>query len=222
MAKTVTRFIWDLRPLSSADMATILAPVARNSISPDRIRQTHHRIAILFASGLRAAEVAQRCGYTLNYLNALAGTPAIKDLITKYAEKIQANAVVEAATELAIGQSALAMAERQRMEQLEEADFSGEKIPLRLLNAICADGQDRYGTPRKSTNFNVNANFGEELEKALARSAQVGSPAPAAAPTMDLVPKAGTTSPKAGTTAPEPEPRIVPDYPAATPFRRRI
>lgn len=213
------RFISGIRPLTSEDMTTLLAPVHRGTVaSPDRIRQSHHRVALLIAAGHRPGEVAKRCGYTLAYLSTLTAAPAIKELVARYAEKIMANAIDDAVEEMAVGQSVLAMAQRQRLERLEDADVTGERIPLRELNAICADGEDRYGTPRKSTNFNLNANFAEELEKALARSAQVASPAPA---TIE-----GQATPVETQPAPLGHPVDVPEplkgLTNVSPFRRRI
>ena len=163
-----------LRPLTREDMTTLLQPIHRHMIvSPDRIRESHHRVARLSAAGLKNTEIADKTGYSTQRVSQLLDSPAMKDLVTTYREMVNTAFISSTKEEYDLGRETWRKAQRLRLDKLEAAEIGEIDIPLRELSAIAADGEDRYGVTKKSTNINLNADFAAELEAALSRSAKV-------------------------------------------------
>ena len=59
------------------------------------------------------------------------------------------------------------------LERLEDADESGEEIPLRTLLALTADAADRIGYPKRSIAISANLGFAAQLDRARKRSERV-------------------------------------------------
>lgn len=135
-----------------------------------RFRDPHHRVARLFASGLRISEVAERCGYSYNRIHVLSTDPAFQDLVAKYRAKVDAEFVRNADDFYEQATANMRKAEAQLAEKLERAEEEGKLLPTRDLIAISGDRMDRFGYGKKQTNLNVNADFASLLEKAIARS----------------------------------------------------
>src|SRR6266404_1000000 len=167
--------ILSVRPLTREDLALVLekrpdAPRSGGSIV-QRFRDPHHRVARLFASGLKVGEVAERCGYSYNRVSQLHSSPAFQELIAKYREKVDASFIANVDEFYEQATSNMRMAERQIAERLEAAeDDDGSPIPLKTLVDISGDRMDRFGYGKRQTNLNVNADFASLLEKAIARS----------------------------------------------------
>lgn len=136
-----------------------------------RLRDPHHRIARLIASGLRLDEVAQRSGYSLGRINTLKNDPAFQELVAKYRDKVTEAFVAEADTYYELATQNMVTAERMIAEKLEEHDENGTLPPVRELIAISRDAADRFGYGKRQTNLNVNADFASMLEAARKRSA---------------------------------------------------
>ena len=64
-------------------------------------------------------------------------------------------------------------AERQISDRLDEADETGESLPIRDLVAVSRDAADRLGLGKKSTVTNLNVDFAAKLEAAIGRSAKI-------------------------------------------------
>lgn len=167
--------IISIRPMTREDIGLILEKRVGADGRPihgvtQRFRDPHHRVARLFAAGLRVNEIMERAGYSYQRINTLQADPAFQDLIAKYRLKVDAEFVrnqdefYEAAT------SNMRKAEAMLAEKLEIAEEAGELLPTRDLIAISADRMDRFGYGKKQTNLNVNADFASLLEKAIARS----------------------------------------------------
>ena len=165
-------FLSGLRPLTREDMENLGPSMQRNVVSPDRIRDSHHRVARMAASGVRNTEIAHRTGYTVCRVSQLLVSPAMQDLVAKYRERITDEWAADIKDDYNLGREAWRMAKRAQLDALEAHELGEREIPLRELSAIAADGEDRYGTTKKSTNINLNADFASELEKALSRSAK--------------------------------------------------
>ncbi len=93
-------------------------------------------------------------------------------------------------------------AERHIADSIAEADEAGDLLPIRTALAISADGADRLGYGKRSTNLNINADLGAALERAIARSGKgpvidsapirtVPGPKPAHLPSPDSSPGSG-------------------------------
>jgi hypothetical protein len=98
----------------------------------------------------------------------------MQDLVAKYRGKVDAAWLAQVGDDYAIAVRSRQMALNQRYDRLEAADCGDiPPIPLKDLNAIIADTEDRYGVMKKSGNINLNADFAAELERAIARSGKV-------------------------------------------------
>ena len=53
-----------------------------------RFRDPHHRLARLFAVGLRYEDICAKSGYSYNRISSLARDPAFQDLIASYRDKV--------------------------------------------------------------------------------------------------------------------------------------
>ncbi len=170
MRKAKPLWISGVRPLQREDMESIGPAKQRHQVNPARIRDSHHRIARLAASGLRNGDIAARTGYTYCRVSQILQSPAMQDLVTKYRERVTEAWVQDIGDDYNMARESWRLAQRLRLDALESAMDGEREIPLRELNAIAFDGEDRFGTTKKSTNINLNADFAAELEKALSRS----------------------------------------------------
>jgi len=160
-----------LRSLTRDDMVTLLGPAQKNLIlSPDKIRDSHHMVARYAARGMKNIEIADATGYSAVRVGTILQSPAMADLVSKYRDMVDEAFRAEAKEDFDMGRSAWRKAQRLRLDKLEAAECGELDISLRELNSIAMDGEDRYGTSKKSTNINLNADFAAELEAALARS----------------------------------------------------
>jgi len=198
-----------------------------------RFRDPHHRVARLFASGLRVQEVADRSGYSYQRVFTLSQDPAFQELIAKYREKVDEAFVANVDEFYEQATANMRMAERQIAERLEAAeDEDGSPIPLKTLVDISGDRMDRFGYGKRQTNLNVNADFASLLEKAIARSGKTieatAIPSPRLAPPGGRLPQASEESPIEAQSIPQPQspesqPRPLPlRGPPPADIRRRV
>lgn len=207
-----------IRPMTREDIGLILEKRVGSDGRPlsgavQRFRDPHHRIARLFATGLRLAEVVERCGYSYNRVAILSTDPAFQDLIAKYREKVDAAFVQGQDDFYEQATSNMRKAEAMLAEKLEAAEEAGELLPTRDLIAISGDRMDRFGYGKRQTNLNVNADFASLLEKAIARSGKTieGSVLQSPARGLPLVASANSPTPSQGNL----------QSAAEMPFRRR-
>jgi len=161
-----------IRPLTKDDLA-LLRPGRDPASSVGviaKLRDPHHRIARLFAAGLRTDEVVARSGFSYSRVLALANTPAFKELIAKYREKVDASFIATMDDYHEIATSNMLKAEVQISERLETAEEEGTQLPIRDLLAISRDAADRFGYGKRNMNVNVNVDFAAQLEKTIART----------------------------------------------------
>jgi len=186
--------ILSVRPLTREDLALI--PEKREPIHGivRRFRDPHHRVARLFASGLRVGEVVERSGYSYNRVKTLHDDPAFQQLIAKYREKVDASFVANADEFYDLATSNMRKAETMIAERLEKAEEEDIDLPLKTLVDISGDRMDRFGYGKRQTNLNVNADFASLLEKAIQRSGKtieaVVNPSSRVAPPRESLPLA--------------------------------
>jgi len=159
----------DLRELAlSCDMAT--EPVEGDDPADlKKIREKHHSVARMIASGLSQRMVSQLCGYSESYLSVLLNNPSMQELISLYRIQFGAAAAVITEKLRTIGMEAI----ESLAADLAKGDLSKqEKIQLAKL------GLDRSDHGPTSTRHNVNENHSidhAELKRlnneALSRSA---------------------------------------------------
>lgn len=135
-----------------------------------KLRDSHHRIAHLFALGLRPGEVAAITGYSNARLSVLRSAPQMQDLIEVYRKEVmqeRQEGVDDHFTQLVRARN---LALGRLVDRLE--DDEEEFTPNQLL-AIAADGSDRTGYPKRTMALNVNMDFAARLDAAVKRSNQV-------------------------------------------------
>lgn len=145
-----------------------------------RLRESHHRIAMLLALGLTIKETADRVGYSAVRVSFLAGTPTMKDLIARYRQDVN-EATIGAYRNFSEEKADIAMqGVRKIKDRFDEDDEAaalglapGEGLRLRDrdLASITANMLDSIGHGKISTNVNVNVGFAARLEEARQRAA---------------------------------------------------
>lgn len=162
-----------IRDLSPADLARLRDAPRTDLSTPKQFRDTHHRVARLIASGLRLTEVADRTGFSYGRITMLAKSPAMKELVAMYREKV-IEAYIEAEEEYITDATRIRRkAMRHIEEHLDAADEAEELIPLKLALAVASDMADRTGFGKSSTKVNINADFAKALERAYAAQVRV-------------------------------------------------
>jgi hypothetical protein len=184
--------ILSVRPLTRDDLALVLEKRGDGDGRPligavARFRDPHHRVARLFASGLRISEIIAQSGYSYQRIATLQADPAFQQLVAKYREKVDEGFVANADAFYEVATSNMLKAEVQLAEKLEAAEEEGTHLPTRDLIAISRDAADRFGYGKRQTNLNVNADFASLLEKAIVRSGKVIEGT--GLPTVDRVPQ---------------------------------
>lgn len=137
-----------------------------------KLRDSHHRIAMLFAAGMRTAEVARETGYSLSYISNLRGDPAMCDLVAHYHQMGVGEHVSEISGMMLQGSRIIKMALGQMEEHLQEAQETGEKLRVRELLSTISTVGDRSGYSKHETHT-VEHTFAARLDKALAASSKV-------------------------------------------------
>lgn len=162
-----------IRPMTKEDMASALQKAFIPVVTPGKLRDSHHRVARLAASGLRQFEISERTGYSTQRVWVLLQSPAMVELIATYRGKVDAAFERSQDEYYALATGNMLKAERQIGDRLDKADDEGTDLPIKDLVSISRDAADRFGYGKRSTNVNVNADFAAELEKAIARSGKV-------------------------------------------------
>ena len=161
-------YVQSVRPLVLADLASLRQPSARPTIK--KLRDSHHIIARLLASGCKLHEIARQTGYSMSRISILRSSPAMIELVEKYHNRDD-EVWRESRDEFydAI-HDAGSKAWRQINDALDDAEDGDATIPINRLLAIADSAADRIGYQKKSTQINVNVDFAAKLEAAMARS----------------------------------------------------
>lgn len=134
-----------------------------------RFRDSHHRMARLFASGLRVSEVAELTGYSVSRVSLFHSSPAFQDLIAekrKVEDEIARDRITQY-NDLILSNGL--KAERKLADKLDDDDES-EELSVRELVSIARDAADRVGLSKRSIQTNVNMDFAAMLDRAIERS----------------------------------------------------
>lgn len=170
LAKPYT--ISEVRALTKEDLSLLRAPRA----TPNRIekfRESHHRVAMLFAMGYKVHEIATITGYSTSRIASLRKTPAFSDLVEQKRDRVEAADV----TDMIEDRHSLMQLQRASVRHLldwyHDLDETGEIAPPRVSLAIAADMSDRVGFGKHSSQTTYDGNFAERLEKAVKQSNKV-------------------------------------------------
>lgn len=170
--QTKERKLLEVRPLTREDLLK-LKENRSNVPLIQQFRDTHHRMAMLFATGLRVKEIALRSGYSVSRVLQYSSDPAFQNLVAHYREQVTEQFKESVDDYFEIATSNMVKAERQIAEKLDEADEDGTLLPTRELIAISRDAADRFGYGKKQMNVNVNVDFAAQLEARIRNSEKV-------------------------------------------------
>lgn len=128
-----------------------------------RLRDRHHALARVLASGKSEAEAAAIVGYDISRVSILKNDPAFNELLEFY--RADVNRAYASMHEQLAGLSLDAVTELR--ERLEEAP---EKLSVAQLVELTKMGADRTGFgPSQKVEQNVNINLASRLEEARRR-----------------------------------------------------
>jgi hypothetical protein len=156
--------IKSVRALTKEDLPK-LGEKRRDIGRVQRFRDSHHRVARLYARGYKTHEIMMMTGYSYQRLATLSGTPAFQDLIAGYRLE---DVMEEERDEVEYLQRRAMLASLRHMnDHYDELDEVGELMPAKTALAIAADCADRLGYSRhtKST-VDVNV-YADRLDKAI-------------------------------------------------------
>lgn len=145
----------------------------RGKVAPiQRFRDSHHRMARLFASGLRVGEVAALTGYSVSRVSLFHSSPAFQELIAQKREIEDEVARDEITQYNQLILSNGLKAERKLADKLDDDDES-EEMSVRELISIARDAADRVGLSKRTVQTNFNLDFASLLDKAIERSSKI-------------------------------------------------
>lgn len=162
-----------LRELTSADLALLSEEKGSKAPEIKAIRDSHHKLARLLASGCKPAEASLATGYSLSRISILLSTPAFQELLATYREGVQAEFYDFAGKMATLAASAVDEL-NERLEAQPE-DFSTGQL-LDVVKTM-AD-RSGFGPSTKSTNVNVNVDLAGRLEAARRRASIGGGDGP--------------------------------------------
>jgi len=164
-------YVKAVRPMTKDDIELLRQPSKLPVLQ--KLRDSHHAIARLAATGMKQIEISRVVGYSQTRVSIILKNPAMQDLIAKYRSD-EDQSWRESRDEYYENiYRAGSKAWRQINDQLDAADESNEPIPLQRLISIADSSADRIGHHKKSTQINVNVDFAAKLEAAIARSRKV-------------------------------------------------
>lgn len=155
-------------PLTKEELLTYTP--AKNTNKVAVFRDSHHRVARLFAFGMKPGEVADAAGYSLSRISTLWADPAFQELVAVYRREVNEGFREEADEYYATVNANRVIAARRLNDKLTDDD---EDFTVAQLVAVHADAADRTGYPKRSVAVNVNVDFAAKLDQAIKRSATV-------------------------------------------------
>lgn len=163
-------YIKSVRSMTREDLQFLREKSARPVIQ--KLRESHHIIARLAASGMTTREIAAEVGYTETRVGLLRNTPAMKELIARYMDMDTDEWRKSRDTNWDAMQSLMRRTVRKANDAFEDDEDKNE-IPLHVTLKYMDSMLDRLGYHRKSTKENINMDFAASLERAIAERAKV-------------------------------------------------
>lgn len=162
--------IYEIAPLTKADLENFTpAERSKDQGVVKRLRDSHHRIAHLYALGYRSGEVAEITGYSPSRLSTLRASPAFSELVEKYRVDVVEVRQAEADHHFQAITRLRNLAAGELIDRFED-DEERPKLTNSHLIAILADGSDRTGYPKRRESVNMNMDFASRLDRAIERS----------------------------------------------------
>lgn len=167
--------ITGIRPLVEADLELLRDKSVGSIPRIQRLRDSHHQVARLFAQGLKIYEIARITGHSLNSISRYQRDPAAAELIAHY-RALKTEEWLDEQDQIAkLGTEAMTKSLRHINDHFDDADAAGELVPLPRALAVASDMMDRFGYGKKSAQLNFNVDFAANLEKAIARTKKVAA-----------------------------------------------
>jgi hypothetical protein len=134
------------------------------------LRHSHHRLAMLLASGIDETKAAIICNYSVSRISILKADPAFQELLSYYSDQVEETWA--GFHETASGLSLDMLQELQR-----RLDESPEQFTVASLNESIKLLADRTGHApvTKSVSVNVNADVGTRLAEARRKAQQLAA-----------------------------------------------
>lgn len=162
-----------VRELGEGDLALLATERGTKTPAISRLRDRHHALARVLASGMSDAEASMVTGYCPSRISILKSDPSFKDLLSSY-RNIEAGAAAD------FGQRAtvLTLTAMDNIQEMLEADEGGDIVPIGMQLEIAKTFSDRTGHAplTKTMNINANVDLGSRIEKARARLAALSAP----------------------------------------------
>lgn len=136
------------------------------------LRDSHHLVARLVASGLRFEEVAERSGYTIASVYRFNIDPAFNELVAQYRKIVEGDFREELDEYGKLLLTNRMKAERRLADRLDDDEAT---ISTRDLITVSRDAADRTGYGKHSTQLSAKVDVATLLEEARARS-KLGPP----------------------------------------------
>lgn len=162
--------ILEISVITEADLANFEPAETSKEIGTQlRMRDSHHRIAHLFALGLRNYEIEEITGYSKARLSTLRASPAMVQLIEEYRKDVVEVRQTEADHAFSNVVRLRNLATTELLDRFED-DEAREKISNGHLITLVADGLDRTGYPKRRESVNINGDFASRLDRAIEAS----------------------------------------------------
>jgi hypothetical protein len=146
--------------------------LTKAGVALDQYRERHHAVARLVAIGATHDHIRRQTGCTFRRISLLIADPSFKELVEGYRKQVDEAWNRNVDQYLDLGMGAMIMSESMIVDQLEEADEAGEKLPLLTLNRLSQDRADRFGYP-KTSQVEHKHDFAALMDRAIARSDKV-------------------------------------------------
>src|SRR5262245_39459142 len=137
------------------------------------VRDSHHRVAMLYALGLRDAEVCAETGYSHPRIYTLKRSPAFQDLVEEKRKTVEQGmidasgerlgAIVEYENTMIRGRQVAARLIVDKLESAEPDDLS-----IRELLGTHSEFADRTGYPKGRVEVSLTGDFAAMLDRAIA------------------------------------------------------
>lgn len=158
--------LFEVRPLTTEDIAALKTDRGKSTRPLQQLRDSHHLVARLIASGLRTDEVVEQSGYSYQAIYRLNADPAFQELLALYREQVAISHrdITDEYHRILVANRM--KAERQIADRLDDEEAA---ISTRDLITITRDAADRTGYGKRSTQVRENG-FASEMESVWARS----------------------------------------------------
>lgn len=211
LARDAKPALFEVRPLTTDDIAVLKQGRGQKATIVQQLRDSHHLLARLIASGVRLQEAAETSGYSLGSVYRYNADPAFQELVATYRQEVAVShrETIDEYNRILIANRM--KAERQIADRLDDEEAA---ISTRDLITITRDAADRTGYGKRSTQDHKHS-FAGEMESVWARSG--------AAKLIDGSPGLAPSAPAALPSTPAPtEPASRPTILAPAPSRRGL